>query len=83
LFANGRVRLVPTKTPAAVKKCVEQCVKTKRDRTFLAVAHNSHEQILGSYDYQDMQPKKRKHIESGTGVRVLDASQIRTGLRAD
>jgi hypothetical protein len=83
LFANGRVRLLPTKTPVAVKKCIEQCVKTKRDRTFLAVAHNSEEQVLGSYDYQDMQPKKRKHIESGTGVRVLDASQIRAGLRSD
>lgn len=83
LFANDRVRLLSRATPTAVKKCIDQCVKTKRDRTFLSVAHNSEEQILGSYDYQDMQPKKRKHIKKETGVSVLDATHVRAELRAE
>src|SRR5687768_12456325 len=36
LFSEGKVRLVPKTTPSPVKKCLEQTVRNKRDRTFLA-----------------------------------------------
>jgi hypothetical protein len=81
LFASERVQFVPRKTPAAVKKCIEQCVRKKRDRTFLVVAHNSDEQVLGSYDYEDMSAKKRRHLEVKTGVRIVDAPQVRAMMR--
>jgi predicted nucleic acid-binding protein len=80
LFASNRVEFVSRTTPQAVKKCIEQCVRKKRDRTFLAVAHNSKEQVLGSHDYEDMQSKKRRHIKSSTGVKILESAQVRALL---
>src|SRR4051812_34533316 len=41
LFSKGKVRFVSRTTPVPVKKTLEQTVRKKRDRTFLAVAYNS------------------------------------------
>lgn len=77
LFATGRVKFVSRSVPTPVKKCIEQCVRKKRDRTFLAVAHNSTERILCSHDFEDMQEAKRKHLKSTTAVVVLAAARVR------
>jgi predicted nucleic acid-binding protein len=76
LFASGRVKLVSRAVPRGAKKCVEQCVRDKRDRTFLFVAHNSGERVLCSQDLEDLQLKKRKHLRKGTGVSIMDAATV-------
>jgi predicted nucleic acid-binding protein len=77
LFATDRVRFVSRSVPPAVKKCVEQCVRKKRDRTFLLVAYNSHERVLCSHDYEDMQAKKRQHLKKVAKVDVLQGADVR------
>jgi hypothetical protein len=72
LFATGRVELVSRTVSVPVKKVIEQCVRKKRDRTFLQVAHNSIEAVLCSQDFEDMQKAKRKHLRDKAGVEVLE-----------
>jgi hypothetical protein len=75
MFASDRIRTVRRKVPQATKKSIEQCVRKKRDRTFIAVAHNSAEGILCSHDFEDMQKKKRNHIRRATGVQIVLADK--------
>jgi len=76
LMASGRVTFLPKKTSRAVKQCVDQCVKKPRDRTFLLIAHNSDDQVLCSHDFEDMQPRKRKHLLAAIDVRILESAQV-------
>lgn len=71
LFANDRVKLVTRSVTPGVQKALNQCVRKKRDRTFLAVARNSAERILCSHDFEDMQTTKRKFLKDRVGVEVL------------
>jgi hypothetical protein len=80
LFGNGAVHFVSRSVAQAVKKSIEQSVRKKRDRTFLAVAHNSDGQVLCSHDYEDMQTKKRKFLKTKVGVDVLVVADVRTLL---
>jgi hypothetical protein len=77
LAATGRVKFVSRTVPVPVKKGIQQCVRNSRDRTFLAVAHNSTEHVLCSHDYEDMQSAKRKHLKSCTGVEVVLVAAVR------
>ena len=81
LFGTGRVRFVSRATPPGVKKNLEQTVRKKRDRTFLAVAYNSESRVLCSHDYEDMQSRKRKFLEKKTGIEVLRVSDTRTRMQ--
>lgn len=77
LFATGQVRLVSRSVQQRVKKGIEQCVRNKRDRTFIAVAHNSEGKVLCSHDFEDLQRAKRKLLRARTGVEVLGAAEVR------
>lgn len=77
LASSDRLRPVSAKAPQAVKKCIEQCVRNARDRTFLAVAHNSTDRTLCSHDLQDMQVKKRAHLKKAAEVLILGSAEVR------
>lgn len=76
LFANDRVKVVTRSVPQGAQKALNQCVRKKRDRTFLAVARNSAEHILCSHDFEDMQARKRKFLKSRVGVEVLEVDVV-------
>ncbi len=80
LFSTDRIRFVPRKVPRAVKQSIEQCVRNKRDRTFLAVAHNAVEHVLCSQDFVDMSAKKRKHLGAVARVAVLQVADVQTRI---
>ena len=83
LFSTGRVSVVSKSVPKGIKSAIEQCVRNKRDRTFISVAHNSDGQTLCSHDFVDMQPKKRKHLKSKVGVAIVLAEEARAELSLD
>lgn len=80
LFAGGAVRLVSKTVPRGVKKHLEQTIRNKRDRTFLAVAHNSQGHVLCSHDSQDMQEGKRGFLKAKVDVDVLFVHEVRALL---
>ena len=77
LFANDGIAFVSRSVPQAIRNSIQQSVRKKRDRTFLAVAHNSQGRVLCSHDFEDMQAKKRTFLKSKTGVQILLAADVR------
>lgn len=74
LLNSGRVREVARLAPQALQRRINQMVRNRRDRTFLAVAVNSIEHVLVSHDYEDFQQRKRADIRRRIGVSVIEAS---------
>lgn len=77
LFAGGRIAMRSRSVGPAIKKCIEQSVRTKRDRTFLFVTHNSAEALFCSHDYRDMQRAKRRMLRDRAGIRIMGAAGVR------
>jgi hypothetical protein len=80
MFASGRVKLVKRRLPDGARKAINQCVRTKRDRTFLAVTRNSADRVLCSHDFEDMQDKKRAFLTSKLGIDVVKVDEARARL---
>jgi hypothetical protein len=77
LFSTGGIVFVSRAVPRATRNAIQQCVRNKRDRTFLCVAHNSADQVLCSEDLIDMQRRKRQSLRRSTGVEILGVADVR------
>ena len=73
LASNDRVRVTPRKVDQAIKKRINQLVRKKTDRSFLAVACNTESRTFCSHDFQDFQKAKRKTIAKDLTVHVCEA----------
>ncbi len=81
---SGRVVEVDRKVGDYQRKQINQLIRSEkaRDKTFLRVAVNSHEQILVSHDYEDFQPAKRATIRARLGVSIIEARDATLRLEA-
>jgi hypothetical protein len=75
LAQNQRVRMLSRKVRQSDKQGLERKIANKRDRTFVMVAINSHEQHLVSHDFDDFPSPIRTWIKNELDVLVLTASE--------
>jgi predicted nucleic acid-binding protein len=80
LLAN-RVKEVDRRLDARERACLRHWSLKPRDRTFLAVAINSNDQVLVTHDYEDFGKSKRRDIRKRTGAKAVEASDAFLLLR--
>jgi predicted nucleic acid-binding protein len=73
LVSGDRVETKSRSLNVAAKKRINQLIRKKSDRAFLAVACNSNSKILCSHDFEDFQKPKRKTIRKDLGVTICEA----------
>ena len=84
LMQTNRIKVVSAKVSLGHKKIVDSLVpNNKRDRTFIKVAFNSHEQRLASHDFADFPRSIRRKIRDKLGVVVQEASDVHPDILSD
>jgi len=80
LAGTGRVRMVSKAVNASLSKRLNILIPVKRDRTFVKVAANSEERVLGSHDFADFSVGVRKELLGSAKVRILAAAEVAAEL---
>jgi hypothetical protein len=80
LFSSGRFLMTKRSADATTRNRVNQLLRNRRDRTFLLVALNTHEQVFCSHDFRDFSTAKRNDIRRQLAVAVEEANVVVTML---
>jgi hypothetical protein len=76
LAMNERIDFVSKDVAYRDKKIIEQCIRNKKDRSFLKITINSKEKILASHDFEDYQDDKRRYLKRQTNIIIYTANEL-------